>query len=64
MFYYEDEKLKISRFLKILTLNEKEIRIIMKDKRNINIKGEGLYIDYLEDRELVISGSIAQINIE
>ena len=63
MFHYDGKKLIIGNFLKIKSIENKCIIIVFK-RYNLIVMGKGLFIPYLEDREISVEGIIESINIQ
>ena len=60
MIYILPDNVKIVSYKKIVKLQEDEMEIISK-KHTIILKGDKLFISYLDDDEIIISGKVNNI---
>ena len=63
MFFYDSNILKIGKYLKILSLKENEINLLMKNKEKIVINGSSLRISFFDKEEIIVEGRINSIRI-
>ena len=60
MFYFDDKKLVVGNFKKILLLSDKEICFEFK-RYILIVSGDSLVMPYLEDKEVGVKGIIKDI---
>ena len=63
MFFYDSNILKIGDYLRILSLKDNNILLIMKTKEKIEINGVNLAISYYDKEEVIIEGRVNFIKI-
>ena len=63
MFFYDSNTLKVGNYLRILSLKEDEIVMLMKSNEKIEIKGLSLVISFYDKDEVIIEGRINSIRI-
>lgn len=63
MFFYDSNILKIGKYLKILSLKENEINLLMKSKEKIVLNGSSLRISFFDKEEIIVEGRINSIRI-
>lgn len=63
MFLYEEAFLKVFFYKTLLIVNSTLISLKLKEEV-INIKGESLFISFLDKHELHIKGNIKSVEIE
>ena len=63
MFFYDSNTLKVGNYLRILSLKEDEIILLMKSNEKLEIKGLSLVISFYDKDEVIIEGRINSIRI-
>lgn len=63
MFFYDSNTLKVGNYLRILSLKEDEIILLMKSNEKLEIKGLNLVISFYDKDEVIIEGRINSIRI-
>lgn len=63
MFFYDSNTLKVGNYLRILSLKEDEIILLMKSNEKIEINGLSLVISFYDKDEVIIEGRINSIRI-
>ena len=63
MFFYDSNTLKVGNYLRILSLKEDEIILLMKSNEKLEIKGLNLVISFYDKDEIIIEGRINSIRI-
>jgi len=63
MFYFDEKKMVVGDFKKILLLSDKEISFDFK-RYVLTVSGDGLIMPYLEDNEVGIKGIIKNISLK
>lgn len=63
MFFYDSNTLKVGNYMRILSLKENEIILLMKSKEKLEIKGLNLVISFYDKEEVIIEGRINSIRI-
>lgn len=63
MFYFDDKKLVVGNFKKILLISDKEISFDFK-RYVLVISGDCLVMPYLEDNEVGVKGIIKNIELK
>ena len=62
MIYFDDNKMVVQSYKKILKIDENEV-IFIFNKKTIVVIGESIYIPIFEADEFVIKGKINKIEI-
>ena len=63
MFFYDSNTLKVGNYMRILSLKENEIILLMKSNEKLEIKGLNLVISFYDKEEVIIEGRINSIRI-
>ena len=63
MFYFDEKKMVVGDFKKILLLSDKEISFDFK-RYVLTVSGDSLIMPYLEDNEVGVKGIIKNINFK
>lgn len=63
MFFYDSNTLKVGNYLRILSLKEDEIILLMRSNEKLEIKGLNLVISFYDKDEVIIEGRINSIRI-
>lgn len=63
MFFYDSNTLKVGNYLRILSLKEDEIILLMKSNEKLEIKGLNLVVSFYDKEEVIIEGRINSIRI-
>ena len=63
MFFYDSNTLKVGNYLRILSLKEDEIILLMKSNEKLEIKGLNLVISFYDKDDVIIEGRINSIRI-
>lgn len=63
MFFYDSNTLKVGNYMRILSLKEDEIILLMKSNEKLEIKGLSLVISFYDKDEVIIEGRINSIRI-
>jgi len=63
MFFYDDQILKVGKYIKLITVTEKEIKIEIYNNRQLIILGNDLKISFFDKSEVNIIGKIQRIEI-
>lgn len=62
MIYFDDNKMIVQSYKKVLKVDENEV-VFMFNKKTISVIGENISIPYFESDEFIIKGTISKIEI-
>lgn len=63
MFYFTNKLVRVVDFVRIIYLENNQIKIQMKDYHLI-LEGENFHINYFESKEIIVHGKLHNIKFE